>query len=97
MLRRLFAPDAVLDVDGERRTGHEAVLSYYSDRTFTYPDFRPHPGPLTVDGTSVTVDIDVHLGGADSNVRDVFETDGALITSLRVHGFSDALRAAGAD
>ena len=28
-------------------------------------------------------------------VRDVFETDGERITSLRVRGFADALRAAG--
>ena len=41
----------------------------------------------------MTVDIDVHLGGADNTVRDVFETDGARITSLQVRGFADALQA----
>ncbi len=40
------------------------------------------------------MDIDVHLGGADTAVRDVFETDGERITSLRVRGFADALAAA---
>jgi predicted TIM-barrel fold metal-dependent hydrolase/ketosteroid isomerase-like protein len=93
MLRTLFAPDAVFDVDGERRTGHEDILGYYTERTFTYRDFRPDPGPLTVDGSSVTVDIDVHIGGADSSVRDVFEIDDRHIVALRVRGFADALRA----
>ena len=45
----------------------------------------------------MTVDIDVHLGGADSTVRDVFETDGERITSLRVRGFADALAATSHD
>ncbi len=94
-LRRLFAPDAVFDVDEELRTGHDAILGYYRDHTFGFDDFRPAPGPLEVDGSTVTVDIDVHLGGATRTVRDVFETDGERITSLRVRGFSDVLRAAG--
>jgi len=94
MLRGLFAPDVVLDIDGERRAGVEAVLAYYTDQTFTFEDFRPAPGPLQLDGTTVTVDIDVHLGGFDRVVRDVFETDGSRITSLHVRGFADALRAA---
>jgi hypothetical protein len=95
MLRGLFAPDATFDVDGDRRRGHDDILAYYTEHTFVHEDFRPTPGPLQVDGTSVTVDIDVDLGGSTSSVRDVFETDGAQITSLRVRGFADALRAAG--
>ncbi len=94
LLRTLFAPNGVLDVDGDVRRGHEEVLSYYTDRTFVFEDFRPSPGPLHVDGTTVTVDIDVHLGGADRSVRDVFETDGSHITAVRVRGFDDVLRAA---
>jgi uncharacterized protein len=96
LLAPLFASDATLDIDGEVRTGREAVLSYYTEHTFTFEDFRPAPGPVTVgrDGTTVTVDIDVHLGGADTKVRDVFETDGTRITALEVRGFSDSLRAA---
>jgi ketosteroid isomerase-like protein len=96
LLRTLFAPDGVLDVDGDVRRGHQEVLSYYTDRTFVFEDFRPSPGPLHVDGTTVTVDIDVHLGGADRSVRDVFETDGSHITAVRVRGFADVLRAAAA-
>ena len=49
-----------------------------------------------MDGTTVTVDIDVHLGGAHSMVRDVFETGGDQIRSVRVRGFADALEAAAA-
>ncbi len=97
MLGGLFSDDAVLDVDGDRRVGRDAVLSYYTERTFTFEDFRPAPRPLSVEGTTVTVDIDVHIGGADSTVRDVIETDGEHITSVQVAGFADALRAAGRD
>jgi len=96
LLRRLFASDGVLDVDGDVRRGHDEVLAYYTERTFVYDDFRPSPGPLRVDGTTVTVDIDVHLGGAHSMVRDVFETGGDQIRSVRVRGFADALEAAAA-
>jgi hypothetical protein len=42
------------------------------------------------------VDIDVHLGGSHTTVRDVFETDGEHIRSVTVRGFADALEAAGA-
>ncbi|HTU38011.1 MAG TPA: amidohydrolase family protein [Acidimicrobiales bacterium] len=94
MLRGLFAPDAAFDVDGDRRSGHDAILAYYVEKTFAFDDFRPTPGPLTVEGDRVTVDLDVHIGGAESQVRDVFETDGGRITSLVVRGFADALRAA---
>ncbi len=94
LLARLFAPDAVLDVDGEQRVGLDAVLGYYAEHTFTYEDFRPSPRELQMAGTTVTVEIDVQLGGADSSVRDVFETKGDRICSLRVHGFDAALRAA---
>jgi hypothetical protein len=40
------------------------------------------------------VDIDVHIGGAQSRVHDVFETDGSRITALQVSGFEEALGAA---
>jgi ketosteroid isomerase-like protein len=93
MLRGLFAPDAVFDVDGEHRTGLDSILGYYVERTFRFADFRPDPGPLTLDGSSVTVDIDVHIGGTDSSVQDVFEIDDGRIAALRVRGFTDALRA----
>ncbi len=92
LLRPLFAADAAFDVDGDVRRGHEDILRYYTEHTFVFEDFRPDPGPLRVDGTTVTVDIDVHLGGAERSVRDVFETDGERITSLRVRGFADVLR-----
>ena len=92
-LRTLFARDATFDVDGDRRQGRDDILRYYTERTFTFPDFRPAPGPLEIDGSTVMVDIDVHIGGADSSVRDVFETDAGHITSLCVRGFADALRA----
>ena len=94
LLGDLFAPDATFDVDGEVRRGRADILAYYTERTFTFEDFRPSPRPLKIDGATVTVDIDVHLGGAENTVRDVFETDGDRITSLCVRGFADALAAA---
>ena len=94
LLARVFTPGAVLDVDGERRVGLDSVLAYYAEHTFTYEDFRPDPGELQVDGASVTVEIEVHLGGTDSVVRDVFETEGDRITAVHVRGFESALRAA---
>lgn len=94
-LRMLFAPDAVFDVDGDVRHGHEQILAYYTERTFTFDDFRPDPHPLQVEGSTVTVDIDVHIGGAESQVRDVFELEDGRIRSLVVRGFAEALRATG--
>jgi uncharacterized protein len=95
MLQVLFAPGASFDVDGDIRHGHHEILAYYTERTFTFEDFRPLPGTLSEEGSTVTVDIDVHIGGADSTVRDVFEIDDGRITSLQVRGFAHALRAAG--
>ena len=95
LVRRVFAPDATFDVDGDCRRGHDDILAYYTEHTFVFGDFRPDPAPLQIDGSTVTVDIDVHLGGTERTVRDVFETDGTRITALRVRGFADVLRAAG--
>jgi hypothetical protein len=97
LLRTLFAPDATFDVDGEIRTGHEQILAYYTERTFTFDDFRPVPQPLHIEGSTVTVDIDVHIGGAENRVRDVFELQDGRIRSLVVRGFADALRSANAE
>jgi uncharacterized protein len=94
LLRSLFSDLAVLVVDGERREGREAVLDYYREHTFGFPDFRPDPGPLAIDGGRVTVSIAVHLGGVDRTVLDVFEVDDDRITSLRVTGFEEVLRSA---
>ncbi len=97
LLRRVFAPDATFDVDGDRRRGHDDIVRYYTEQTFTFPDFRPAPRPLQVDGSTVTVDIDVHIGGADSTVRDVFEIEDGRIASLSVRGFANALAATSHD
>ncbi len=94
LLGSLFDPDAVFDVDGEVRRGRRDIIRYYSERTFTFEDFRPWPRPAQVDGARATVDIDVHLGGADTTVRDVFEIRKGRIVSLQVRGFADALSAA---
>jgi uncharacterized protein len=94
LVRALFAPDAVFHSGDVRLEGIDAICGYYLSRTFTFPDFRPAPGPVQVEGMLARVDIAVRLGGADASVHDVFETDGERITALHVHGFEDALRAA---
>ena len=88
----LFADDAVFESGDIRLQGLDAICGYYLNKTFTYEDFRPAPGTTTFEGTRMEVDIDVHLGGADNSVHDVFETDGRRITALRVSGFEEALR-----
>ncbi|HVB91273.1 MAG TPA: amidohydrolase family protein [Acidimicrobiales bacterium] len=93
LLRDLFSPSTVLTSGGVRLVGPDAILGYYAANTFTFDDFRPDPGPLTIEGGRVTLNLAVHLGGADHIVRDVFETDGGRITSLHISGFEDALRA----
>jgi len=92
LVRALFADDAVFESGDIRLQGLDAICGYYLNKTFTYEDFRPAPGTTTFEGTRMEVDIDVHLGGADNSVHDVFETDGGRITALRVSGFEEALR-----
>ncbi len=96
LLVALIGADATFDFDGDVRHGREDILRYYKENTFVFEDFRPAPGALRVEGTTVTVDIDVHLGGNVRSVRDVFTTDGRHITRLQVRGFADVLRATGA-
>ena len=92
LVRALFTDDAVFESGDVRLQGLDAICGYYLDKTFTYEDFRPAPRTPTFEGTRMEVDIDVHLGGADHVVHDVFETDGTRITALRVRGFEEALR-----
>ena len=94
LLRSLFSPSLVLVIDQARLEGLPTILDYYRQNAFTFDDFRPDPGPFEVDGTSVTVDIELRMGGQDRLVRDVFETDGTRITSIQVSGFEEALRVA---
>jgi SnoaL-like domain len=94
LVRALFTPDAVFESGDVRLQGLDAISGYYASKTFTFDDFRPVPGIPTFDGTRVHVDIDVHMGGAQHSVHDVFETDGRRITALRVSGFEEALRSA---
>jgi predicted TIM-barrel fold metal-dependent hydrolase len=93
-LRSLYTPDAVFESGDVTLKGREAIVGYYLDNTFTFDDFRPDPGPLTIEGNRVSVWIDVHLGDQERRVHDVFETDGSQISSLHVTGFDEALRAA---
>jgi hypothetical protein len=92
LVRALFTEDAVFESGDIRLQGLDAISGYYLAKTFTYEDFRPAPRRPTFEGSRIEVDIDVHLGGADNTVHDVFETDGTRITVLRVSGFEEALR-----
>jgi hypothetical protein len=92
LVRALFTEDAVFESGDIRLQGLDAISGYYLDKTFTYEDFRPAPRTPTFEGSRMEVDIDVHLGGAENSVHDVFETDGTRITALRVTGFEEVLR-----
>jgi predicted TIM-barrel fold metal-dependent hydrolase len=94
LLARLFTPDIVLESGATRLEGRDGVLDYYATNTFTFEDFRPVPGPLHIEGDQVTVDLQVHLGGHDRAVHDVFTLAGDRIAALRITGFDDALSAA---
>jgi uncharacterized protein len=94
LVRGLFTPDAVFESGDIRLVGLDAICGYYASNTFTFADFRPVPGTPTFEGTQIDVDIDVHIGGTQNAVHDVFETDGSRITALRVSGFEEALGAA---
>jgi uncharacterized protein len=94
LLRQLYSPDAVFESGDVVRRGRDDIIDYYVDNTFTFEDFRPAPGRFEVEGLRISVPLDVHLGGGDHQVHDVFETDGTHITSLRVTGFERALSAA---
>jgi len=89
----LMAPHIIFESGPVRLEGIDAVLGYYA-QTFAYPDFRPAPGPLHTEGNRVSVDIDVHIGGHDAKVHDVFTLESGRITSLHITGFDEALRAA---
>jgi uncharacterized protein len=91
LVRALFTPDAVFESGAIRLEGLDAICSYYTSKTFTFPDFRPVPGTPAFEGTRIRVDIDVDIGGSRNSVHDVFETDGTRITALRVSGFEEAL------
>jgi hypothetical protein len=93
LVRALFRPDAVFESGDIRLEGLDAICGYYTSKTFTFDDFRPIPRHPTFSGSRIDVDIDVHIGGTQSSVHDVFETDGTHITALRVSGFEEALGA----
>ncbi|HEY1831558.1 MAG TPA: nuclear transport factor 2 family protein [Acidimicrobiales bacterium] len=96
LLENLFTPDAVLESGATYLEGRDEVLNYYISNTFTFPDFQPTPGPLTIedDGRRVSVDIEVRLGGHTSRVHDVFELVDGRIRRITITGFDDALRTA---
>ena len=75
----------------QRARGHPRLLHRADVHLRRLP---PGAGRDAGGGPAVTVDLDVHIGGAESHVRDVFETDSEHITSLVVRGFADALRSA---
>ncbi len=92
-LGRLFAPDAVLDVEGTRYEGGQAIARFYDGGAFLFEDLLPHPGPLRVDGNQVVVEIDLHIASANSAVLDTFEIADGQIRSLIVEALTDELRA----
>ncbi len=92
-LRRLFAPDAVLDAQGTEYRGAEAIARFYAEGAFAFDDLLPTPGPARVDGTTVVVEIDLHIAGTDTPVVDTFTVGDGRIHSLVIEGLSDEVRA----
>ena len=51
-----FAPDAILDVDGEVYAGHEAIRTLFTSAAAQFADW---PGPLVIRHQATTLQIDV--------------------------------------
>lgn len=85
-LRRLFAPDAVLDAQGTVHRGADAIARFYADGAFAFDDLLPRPGPATVEGDRVTVGIDLRIDRGHAAVEDVFTVAGERIASLTIRG-----------
>lgn len=90
-LRRLFTPDAVLDAEGTRHRGIDAIISFYESGAFRFDDLLPRPGPVSVQGDSLVVTIDLHVAGTDSSVQDIFQIVDGRIRSLRIEGLGEEM------
>ncbi len=91
-LRRLFAPDAVLDAQGTVHEGVEAIARFYEDGAFKFTDLLPHPGSYRIDGDQVQVEIGLHIAGTDSTVVDTFQMESGRIRSLIIEGLTQEVR-----
>ena len=91
-LRRVFAPDAVLDAQGAVYEGSDAIARFYDEGAFRFADLLPHPGSLRADGDQIVVDIDLHIAGMNTKVVDTFRMAGGRIHSLKIEGLTQELR-----
>ena len=91
-LRRLFAPDAVLDAEGTIYEGIEAIARFYDEGAFKFADLLPHPGPQRIDDDQIVVEIDLRIAGLSSKVVDTFRVAGGHIRALRIEGLSQQVR-----
>jgi predicted TIM-barrel fold metal-dependent hydrolase len=92
-LRSMFTPHAVLDAQGTEYRGPDAIARFYAEGAFAFDDLEPHPRTPQVDGERVVVEIDLHIAGTDSEVVDTFDMAGDRISSLRIEGLTDEVRA----
>ncbi|HXW34416.1 MAG TPA: nuclear transport factor 2 family protein [Acidimicrobiales bacterium] len=88
-LRRLFAREAELVTGGLSVRGADAIADFYTTGAFTYDDLLPSPRPLEVDGDTVHVVIDLHMGGADHVVADTFRITDGKIQRLEIEFLTD--------
>jgi NAD(P)-dependent dehydrogenase (short-subunit alcohol dehydrogenase family)/ketosteroid isomerase-like protein len=70
-LQELFSDDAEFDVPGTTLRGNKEIGEFYRN-TFTRSTPQPTPGPLVADGDRVSVQIALHLDGADHRFADFF-------------------------
>jgi len=81
-LARLFSPDAELVTPAGTFRGRDGIAGFYRDVAFLLEDLWPEPGPLSIDGDQVTVEIDLRMNGDTSRVNDIFTLGGKSITRL---------------
>ena len=82
-LGRLFHSEAVLVSAAGTFEGRDAITAFYRDLVFLVDDLWPDPGPLTVDGERVKVEIQLRMNGDISRVNDFFTLgDGAITESV---------------
>src|SRR5258706_15110866 len=81
-LGALFTADADLVTLAGTFTGPTAIAGFYRDIAFQVEDLWPEPGPLTVDGERVAVEIKLRMKGKVSIVGDFFTLRNGRIERL---------------
>lgn len=90
VLAQLFSPDAELVSAAGTFHGRDAIASFYRDLVFLVEDLWPEPGPLSIDGDQVGVEIQLRMNGDVSPVNDFFTLGDGSITRLVIEAVAPA-------